>query len=307
MSTWNVSRFWPTEAFKPDSEKTIAHHISKIVPAIQNNIIAAQIEAKTIYCGLTAGRDTRVLLACTPPEVRAKTHYITFLYPEKTLGDRRDVHIGRKLSKLYGLDHKVLLVKPSSDEVKMRYFYRIGRSGGTGKSRDFYQAATEYLDMDSAWLTGFGGEVAIRYYHRSEDLDRRPTAESLLNRVHLPTKQPFVDSMNEWINGLPEGTNSELMVDLFYLEIRLACWACPHLYGAAPFKINLIPFSDRRVVQHCYLLPYEFRQKRTAQEAIIREADPRILELPFEQFTGFEGFIHRVKKSRFNPLSKLGA
>ncbi|MFO1008225.1 MAG: hypothetical protein U0929_19860 [Planctomycetaceae bacterium] len=303
LSTWQVCRFWPLAPFYPCEEDRKDEYILKAIEAVRENLVATAVRPTT-YGGLTAGRDSRVLLACTPQSIRDRTEYITFNYPNRKDSNLKDVHVSKILAKRHHLRHRIVNVRTPSEDVRSTYFYRIGRAGGTGKSSDFFQAAYESLDMDSAWLTGFGGEVSCMYYVTDEDQVSRPTAANLLDRICQSQEHGCLEAVQRWLDGLSPDFPNELLVELFYIENRVGSWACPHLYGAAPFLVNLIPYCDSRYVQACLTLPYAFRRSRASQMRMIELADPSLLETPFETLTGWALWKRRLLRNRYFDFSK---
>lgn len=303
LSTWRTSRFWPKTPFYPCDEDRKDEYVRQAIHAVQENLVATAIRPTT-YGGLTAGRDSRILLACTPQAIRDRTEYITFNYPNRKDSNLKDTHVSEILAKRHHLRHRIVNVRAASEDVRSTYFYRIGRAGGTGKANDFFQAAYESLEMDAAWLTGFGGEVSCMYYATDEDQVSRPTAADLLARIDLRQEHGCLDAVQRWLDGFSPDFPNELLVELFYIENRVGSWACPHLYGAAPFLVNMIPYCDRRYIQACLTLPYAFRRSRASQMRMIELADPSLLETPFETLTGWTLWKRRLFRNRFFDVSK---
>ena len=110
--------------------------------------------------------------------------------------------------------------------------------------------------------------------------------------------------MERWLQGLPENASQELTLDLYYMEIRLGCWACPHLYGVAPFRATLIPFSDRNFVEACFALPHAYRRSRRSQHRMIELADAELLKTPFDRMTGMRQIWSGMKRNRLYSVGR---
>lgn len=306
LNSWTTERFWPREAIEPCAGGQQGPLVERAVNVIRDNLIASAPAGHPTYGSLTSGRDSRVLLACTPQAVRQRTNYITFEYEGRPAycDFEVDSHIGGVLARKCGLQFQRIPAGEVSPEIRSSYFYRIGRAGGTGKARDFFQAAYQNLNMDGVWLTGFGGEVNCMYFVRDEDRRTRPSAAELLRRTHIPTEHGILEAVESWLSRIPSDWAGELIVELFYLENRVGVWACPHLYGAAPFFANLIPYSDRRYVKACYEMPYQFRRTRASQMAMIELADPSLLSIPFQRLTGLTLWQRRLLQNRFVDFTR---
>ena len=298
LKTWQTTRFWPREALAPDPKTEVDRHVNNAVERLRGNLLAAQATGLGMYSPLTAGRDSRAILACASPEVRADTRYVTLRFHSGAYKHKKDLHISRLLARRHHLNHEIVSIQAASKDDQERYFYNVGRAGGAGKATKFYRTPLQSLDMNKIWLTGHGGAVAKRVYAKTVDRCYRPTAASLLARAGLPQREDFLAGMERWLQSVPSHSSNELIADLFYMEMRLGGWACPHLYGTAPFRVNVIPFSDRRYIETCFALPYATRQSLRACARIIEKADSRLLDTPFERLTGGARIRHFLSLGR---------
>jgi asparagine synthetase B (glutamine-hydrolysing) len=295
LSRWHAVRHWPQQQIERVRECQTKEHIEVIVAGLSRNV-SAVTAARDTYMGLTAGRDSRMQLACVPRDRESRIEFVTFDYRDGTKQSRVDVHLSRRLARDFSLSHRVIPVGTVTDETRRQYLLRIGYAGGSGKARDFYQACREHLALDRAWLVGFGGEVGIGYYWRDVDRERRPVrAEELLERVHLPINDTFCCALSSWMAELTS-FDSFLMLDLFYLENRVGCWAAPHLYGAAPFSLSMIPFCHRHVVEASYRLPIEYRQRKQLSYDVVNTARPALCRYPFQGFVGARRWYEGVRR-----------
>ena len=300
LDTWTTRRFWPVTAREPDPLSEVDRHVSHAVERLRNNMLAIHGTGLTVYSPLTAGRDSRTILACTPAEIRPDITYITLCFEEKGFGYVVDQHIGQLLAKRHNLKHLAVGVSEGSEQDKKQYFYRIGRAGGAGKTSRFYRTPLQSMDMNAIWLTGHGGAVAKRHYSvEARGRRLRLTATELLRRARLPLKEDFLAATDRWIQALPPDCSTELVLDLFYMEYRLGGWGAPHLYGTAPFRVKVIPYSDRRFVDACFSMPYKYRERYQAQGRMIELCDPELLKTPFQQLTGWEKWKRRLRLNRF--------
>jgi hypothetical protein len=145
--------------------------------------------------------------------------------------------------------------------------------------------------LSGAWLTGFAGEVGRAFYSRATDSEtQKMSPAELLERMNLPSSDRLQEAMRAWLCGLPDLPLSTLL-DFVYLEHRLGCWASPHLYGAAPFAVNLTPFSHREIFDVMLRLPSAYRRGKALSGDIISAAWPELLSLPYNDYPGIRHFI----------------
>ncbi len=309
LDTWSPVRHYPKgllEPVPPDAARACAQQIADVV---RRNIHAVLRQAHLTYLPLTAGRDSRMLLACSKGLGDA-IEYVTFDYSSS--GDRGtalvDLEISRRLASTFALRHTVVPVQPESPtEVALEYLRHIGYSGGAGKARDFFFACQNSLDTTAAWLTGFGGEVGRGFYWRRRDQSSGGLSPlTLLERMGLPEREPFVHALREWMEGLPAGLSPRAVLDLAYLEHRVGCWASPHLYGAAPFSLNVAPFCHRAVFDLMLRRPADYKKEDGLVKDLISSSWPELLRLPFNSYDGFKGVRTRVRRRARRSMRSAG-
>jgi hypothetical protein len=293
LVNWRAIRHYPKSTLEAISEKDLPDCIEKIVSLLRRHIAAVLENSHRVYMPLTAGRDSRMLLACSRAS-RDKVEYVTFDYRpwRRQRGDRVDLYISQRLEKRFGLRQLIIPISRNLPPgTELQYLHRIGFAGGAGKSRDFFWACHEHLDLTAAWLTGFAGEVGRAFYSRSTDseTDKMSPAEHL-RRMNLPQSDRLQDAMRAWLQELPDLPLSTLL-DFVYLEHRLGCWAAPHLYGAAPFSINMMPFSHREIFDTMLRLPPAYRFSRALAGDIISTAWPELLALPHNDYLGIRRLL----------------
>jgi hypothetical protein len=292
LSTWAAQRHWHTEPIATVGEDEVAPLVARIVERMRGTIRAATAD-QPAYMGLTAGRDSRMVLAAAR-EAKDRIAWVTIDYPDP---DKRfDAHLATKLARRFGLRHEVIpLTRPGTAE-RQRYLHNIGYAGSHGKARDFDGACATYLRRDHAWLTGFGGEVGRAFYWRDADKPgARLTTDDLLGRMKM-ARPEFHAPLDAWRVGTGAAADPFKLLDMLYLEQRLGCWGAVHAYGTAPFVMQLTPFNHRDIYDAILRLPPEIRGKQRVAELVIGHAWPELLELPYEQLTGARRLAERVKK-----------
>lgn len=293
LVNWQAIRHYPKSTLKEISEKELPDCIEKIVGVLRKHILSVLENTHRLYMPLTAGQDSRMLLACSRAW-RDKIEYVTFDYRpwRRERSDRVDVYVSQRLAKRFKLHQSLIPISaklPSGTELQ--YLHRIGFAGGAGKSRDFFAACREHLDLSGAWLTGFAGEVGRAFYSRPTDSEtQKMSPAELLRRMKLPTSDRLQEAIRAWLRGLPDLPFSTLL-DFVYLEHRLGCWAAPHLYGAAPFSVNLTPFSHRDIFDAMLRLPATYRRGKALGGDIISATWPELMSLPYNDYPGIRRLI----------------
>ena len=284
LQEWRAIRHWLATPPERTSEKEIPVQVEAIAKQLNKNVEAVTKRYHT-YMGLTAGRDTRMVLACCRPLVHNMTFY-TFHHQDKPKNSAvQDLSVSRTLARRLRLSRKVVPIVPPAEDVKREYLARIGYAGNWGKAKTWYYACAQYLDRDNAILTGFGGEVGrTRYWLESDPGGRLPGATDLLAAMWLPKTDQSVAAMEEWLSGLPglHGYDKNMLLTQIYLEQRLGCCESPHMYGAAAFAANLTPFCHRRIFDAMMRLPVGYRHSKQLAKDVIDLMWPKLNELPFQ-------------------------
>lgn len=295
LEIWRAVRHWPLRPRELVDERDnagIDAVVSRIVELVRRTILGITAHSQG-YMGLTAGRDTRMALACARPALD-RLRFVTFIYEDEIR--KPDIHIARRLAQRFGLDHVGLPLVEPTEAQKQDYLLRVGYVGHWGKARDFDVACRRYLDMDRAWMTGFGGEVGRAFYWRdTDDPVRPPSAQELLERLDVPMNGRTLETWRAWQASLPARDTMELL-DRLYIEQRMGCWAGPHMYGTAPFGASLTPFCHREVMEATMSLPAAFRRAQALADAVAAREWPELSELPYQQLTGVRRLADQARR-----------
>jgi hypothetical protein len=293
LHRWRAVRHYPRSRLEAIPAKGVPDAIENIVTLLRSDIRAILESPQRLYMPLTAGRDSRMMLACSRAW-RDRIEYVTFDYSpwRRKRGEQVDLYVALRLASRFGLRHLVLPVSANPPAgTQLQYLHRTGFSGGAGKSWDFFTTCREHLDLSAAWLTGFAGAVGRAFFSKpSDDESHRMSGAELLHRMNLPPLHRLQEALGDWLDELPDLPLSTLL-ELAFVELRLGCWAAPHFYGAAPFSINLAPFSHREIFDILIRLPAAYRRNKVAATDIISTTWPELLGLPFNEYPGLRGMI----------------
>jgi hypothetical protein len=291
LTTWQAVRHHP-KTFDPMHDADVPHAVSRLVSVLQRQIGAVLHATTRLYMPLTAGLDSRTLLACSRFGHEG-IEYVTFDYTpwRQRRSEQLDLDVARRLARRVGLRHTVVPISANVPAViASGYLHRTGFSGGNGKAWDFEDACQRHLDLSGGWLTGFAGEVGRAFYWHAGDREtERWSPAELLTRLHLPASPRLQEAMRRWLAGLPDDLPLSSLLGLAYLEHRIGCWAAPHLYGAAPFAVNLTPFCHREAFDLMLRLPPEYRKRKALARDICTATWPELLSLPFNAYPGLRG------------------
>ncbi|MBE0568173.1 MAG: hypothetical protein IH577_00650 [Deltaproteobacteria bacterium] len=298
LDIWKRVRHWPKGPLRDDESVESA---AVAVAGIVKRQISAVVSRIPTYLRLTAGGDSRMLLACSKG---VADRLELFTVPIGDDGGYLDVAVARKIAKRFGLRHFVPEYRESSREDLADYMDRIGR--GTGELRGwrattmFRQANPAYAQLDSA-----GGALDRgQYYGLGDTESTRITPERLMERCcQGPPTERTLPPLRRWLQEVPT-LNMFHLLDLFFVEQELGCWGGLLPYAEGPEKgFILFPLSHREIITRMMTLPTEYKRHgfRTYErlrtgtppfmKEIIEREWPELLEWPFNTPFGYQKIV----------------
>ena len=284
LRTWRVQRSW---APSPEAGGT-GEELAVLVRESVQRTIEAVAAVAPLTLSLTAGRDSRLLLACARG-VLDRTTTFTLVSP----GPRTvDPHLASRLAARHGLRHEQLPVSRATDGPALERWLAVTGHAVGGELWHAHGALAR-LDPRRALLPGTAGEVGRAHTWRPGDPEDGPVApDTLLERLRLPRLDVHLAAAEEWLAGLPELPYATVL-ELGYVEQRLSCWAGPGHYGNRTSLFELSPFASRPLFRAMLAAPREYRSGEHLTDDVCRAAWPELLDLPFNRFTGVRGATRR--------------
>jgi hypothetical protein len=291
LTSYQLFRHWPKQP--PANEASLDEAIAEITAITRRNIAAVVARTPT-YLALTAGKDSRMLLACAR-DLKDRLELYTAQIPDGSA--RIDCAIASSIAKTYGLNYKILASEDATQADLDEWMFRIGSS--TGEVRG-WKCATMYkrLPDGHARLLGNVGELARGFWWRADDTETTVISpHRLLAACRCPSHDELLERANAWLRTAPVANTLELL-DLFYLEQRLGCWAGVWPYAECDPGFVVFPMCHRAIVEHMRRLPVSFRRSGALMETIIAQEWPELLEWPFNKPVGLHRIVAEIEKMR---------
>ncbi|MCC7076618.1 MAG: hypothetical protein IT198_05780 [Acidimicrobiia bacterium] len=289
LDTMTTHRHWPCSPFE---ECNPPEMVDRIVSCVQASMqaIAAQ---RRIHQSLTAGRDSRMLLACARVLDELPVTF-TFTEAEETL----DAAVAWELTRRLGLRQLFLRSTLATPEQRELWLVRTGHalSGGI---LSIHQTL-RHLDPARVVLPGHAGEVGRANYWHEGDSDAVLTPEELTARFGMPPDARLHAAVGKWIDGLPDLPWYDKL-DLAHIEQRLGCWAGPAQYGSIPFNETVLPFAHRAVFTSMLSFPPRYRRMEQLPIDICRQAWPETTGVRFNTFPGARGYTVKARAALRDP------
>jgi hypothetical protein len=277
LGAWKQSRRWPTSRFV---EVDLDDAVARVVELLGGTLRAALADAGRVNCSLTAGGDTRSILAAARPLVGG-IHTFTVAFPD-FLG-RRDLRVARRLARRFDLEHRVLEWRPPADADVARFMYRTGGLVGEGRGR---LAGPTYAQLGPALPYVAGVTVGVGDVR--EDIGWRPddhvetplTPADVLRRFSSPAHPLLLDCAADWLARVSHLDSLEKL-SLLSDELRLGAWggALTTAYPDA-YAYTLYPFASRRLKEAVYALDHAHRTSDAVREEVVRARWPELLDVP---------------------------
>lgn len=261
--------------------------------------IETVVKRENVWQALTAGWDSRVLLAASRKYSQAIKYFV----------DRKgqisqwhpDISIPKRLSKKLGFDLHII----NSTENPSGIFITLLSKNVTGarvlpKTRSIY---ANFLSQNPIIkINGNGSEICRNFYNKSGDLSDTDYNYIYLAKIFGYDKSRFAErELNEWKNQIMQpGNNNVRILDLLYWEQRLGNWGAQFPAEQDIANEEFSPFNNRLLIQTLLSVPIEFRKapKYYFYRDLIDFMWPETLSLPINPPKGL--FLRAIEK--FNSL-----
>lgn len=292
LSRFETKRHWPTSDI--DTSADPHKNVTEIITLVQNQIEAVTKESKKAGLALTAGRETRMLLACA----RGMIEQIDFVTVVGTDGHTTDTVIARKIARDLSLNHTEL-PRISAEPHKVTQYMRRG-GHCIGDANAIYHPSVHPISRSHIFIGGAGGEVARAFFwKKSDDKHTELTADSILNRLGLPKHPRLLASVEKWRSGIGSD-DAEMVLDLLYIENRMGPWYGAQFYND-PTLVRLAPLVTRKAIRLMTSLPAEWKLEQRITESALEAAWPELKRYPFNSLGKGADFLMKIQKVYKNP------
>lgn len=282
LDNWIINRHWPTREMNDTADTDeLIHRITSDV----KNTCTAIASSHTPVFSITAGRDSRMLLACVKHLVQ-QSEFFTF----STFPGSVDTNTANKISREYNLNHTFLKIEKPPDKHREHWLRWNGHciSGAIWS----VQHSLAYFKENYAILPAMAGEVGRSFYWKENDRDTLTlTASEMLIRLDLPQTNKLLEASERYVDSLPNLDFFSLL-DLVYIEQRLGCWGNLSTYTGNFYAPHYLPLSSRKIFTSMMSLPREYKFKQQLCNDLIRTEWPELLQYPFNEYQG----VFKLKK-----------
>jgi hypothetical protein len=288
LRDWSAKRHWPPAPLDDGADPgAVVDEVARII----ERHITAVVAQRPAYLPLTAGYDSRTLLACARARVD-EVHLYTLALGDRTA--QMDVAVASRLARRHILRYEVVDCEPPGAEEVDAWLWRSGLCVGGARGWRATRALRR-LDPERVELTGAGGEAARASYWRDLGGDKLPLTEHVVARaLSLPPHPEILARARSWLSTLPASRFMHI-VDLVYIEQRLGAWGGVIAYGdAVPARLH--PFMHRASFAAMLRLPDGYKRSGQFPRDVIASRWPELLIDPFNRIPGWKHYVQRAKR-----------
>jgi hypothetical protein len=292
LTSFTAHRFWPVggSGKDPDPEDIV----TEIIDVVQAQIEALTGVTKKLGMALTAGHETRMLLACARPYLD-KVDMVTVVG-----GDRHETDsvLARRIATDQGLSHITLARQTATVEQRERFILRGGHCNADSNS--LYHPSVWPIAKSHNLLGGLGGEVARAFFWKKDDNEDSIISSSLLmRRFGLPNAQPLKHALDNWLSDLPSMNGLEIL-DLAYIEHRNGPWYAAQ-FCCDPTLVRFAPLFTVRTVELMLRLPSKWKRENRLGHAIIERLWPELGRYPYNSLGPIKDTFIKLQRLVANP------
>ncbi len=253
---------------------------AKITSPMIKNITKMYLSEFDVYCPVTSGRDSRVVLAFLKSfSKNVNTYTIWF---DRFLNDNQDWVVPLRLEKLGNIHHKQLRAETVTGCMKQKMDEMLGEKMYPDEA---FTLSVTVKNNFGACATAEGdiiGQVGKCSLHRDVP-EFLATAKYFRCKLHNYSSES-AKLLSKWKKEIKKSGEKVNVFDLFSIENRLGVWASyTHLIRntmGMPF-VNL--FNSRSIIYTWTAVNRKQRMKSEIHIELIKAVAPELLQVPFER------------------------
>ena len=292
LNLWEGIRYWPktkivTEGAVEDKVRRIANILKATIHTITRT--------RQVYLPLTAGMDSRMVLACSRGDL-SNIKPILFVDAKENV----DQYVARKLDHAQQLNMEFVPISIATLEQQEQWLFEVGHCIG-GRIKEIHQTLAA-LDRSRVIVPGAGGAVGKHHYWKRGDTDdTQITTNELLYRMGFPLHSLLCRAVSKWLKGISHVLGTFQLLDVAHIENREGAWGGPQTYGQVRFVDHIYPIYHRVIFENMISLPWEYKFENRLHRDVIKIEWPELLEFPFNSYGGMREWLEKAKKARELP------
>ncbi|WP_394155611.1 hypothetical protein [Loktanella salsilacus] len=298
LHSWSVQRFWSGPAAQASDPDAV---VAQIVDIVQAQIEALIAGPDRVAIALTAGRETRMLLACAQPYID-RVDFVTV-----TGSDRHqlDTVMASRIAAKIGLNHRTLM-RTAATQAQRDLFIRRGGHCNADSNAQFHPSVWP-IAGSHVMVSGNGGEIARAFFWRAADTPQTAITPAMLTaRFGLKSTPALQDALTVWLDGL-QGVDSLTVLDLAYQEHRDGAWYAAQ-FCSDPGLVRQAPLLTMRSADLMMQLPPDWKRSHRLSQAVVARQWPALEQFPYNSLGYLRDRIMKLRRVMADPqivLKKL--
>lgn len=294
LQTKNVFRYYP----RTKREEIPVGRIIEESAELLENIVNGVFTRDDGFVSVTAGWDSRVIMASTKPFADRATYY-TFEKPGNAVNDK-DVAIAQRICRDLGLNHRLVRPPKAFPEVHasaMRCSFELGEDK---RCLSFLGLFDEQL-VEHYTLTGSISEIAKNYF------ERLPIGNGLelAKAAHFPATPYVVNYFQAWIDRSKSQIEQlgYTPQDFAHWEQDIANFAGQGIMSTSYVSNRISPFNCRKLIDLILHANIDYRDgyNSVVYRGIIQALWPELLRYPVNPTLKVR-LINLAKKTGVYPV-----
>lgn len=292
----------------PDTSLATERDVARYAANVLTNTIRAMSKRYSLIQPLTAGWDSRVLLAASRP-ISSNIHYYTFKFAESNPANDSDVRIASTIAKDLGIDFAVVSPPPLEADFIEKYCAEQIYPKLDAKAENIQYHYHHSRPLGQVNVNGNAAEVARCFYGSSR---KAPTIDMLMDFTGYDRHDRFVASqIEQWIQkATPCSEKYRIpLQDLFYWEQRMGNWGALFPFEQDIAIEELSPFNNRALLLALLRIP---ARRRNAPDypffgTLCAEMWPETMQQPVNPHSSRLASIlkrHTYLRYYMNPVRK---
>ena len=232
-----------------------------------------------IYCPITSGRDSRVVLAFLAEKNTALQCY-TIRHPEHH-EDTQDIVIPKQLCKQNNIPYEQIDDVTVSEDLKSEMDHLLGEKNYSLRTLRIAQTIKEHYGDGTVINGDIIGQVGKCSLHR--DIPRCFATPGYFRcKLHNYSSESK-KQLKIWLEEIKEAGECVNTFDLFSIENRMGRWAAQEnlIYNSiGQFYLNV--FNSRSIIYLWTAVNRKERKMSSIHVSLIKNKMPKLLEVPFE-------------------------
>lgn len=280
LGSFAATRYWPAglPGELPDGAPVDAI-VDEIARLLQENVAAVAAE-DAVMCNLTAGRDSRMMLAAARPHLDRIT-FSTFRFDDR--GGSGDCDMAGAIARRFGLRHRELeCIDPVQGDVDD--WLRDTGTCVAGRTMLLATSSRKFARVARFSLSGLAGELGRAADWRGTDAALETLSnEELLDRLGIVVgdlPRAIAEAGTAWREALGP-VPLPLLLDMALIDLWIASCSGPSFYGHCHGGISISPFNDRRLIERMFRLPRRYKMEQRLTADLLDRMWPELNLFPF--------------------------